>query len=225
MVDLSHTIHAGMVTYPGMPGPEISDFLSRGASAASYAGGTTFHIGRISMVANTGTYLDSPFHRYADGADLSRLDLEQLADLPGIVVRAPAAAAGGSPPRAINAAHLAGAAVRGHAVLFATDWDLHWRTERYNAPDHPYLSADGARALVDGGAALVGIDSINIDDRADLERPAHSILLRAGIPIVEHLCGLRELPASGFRFFAVPVKVREFGTFPVRAFAILAGEG
>jgi len=219
IIDVCHTIHPGMVTYPGIPGPEISDFLSRTASAKSYAGGTTFQIGRITMVANTGTYLDSPFHRYADGSDLSQLDLACLADLPGLVVRA--AAANGSPDRAITAADFAGLAVGGKAVLLATDWDLHWRTERYAAPDHPYLSADGAQALADGGAALVGIDSINIDDRADLTRPAHSILLRAGIPIVEHLCGLRELPASGFRFFAVPPKVRGVGTFPVRAFAIL----
>jgi len=226
IIDLSHTIHSGMVTYPGLPGPEISDFLSRAASAANFAEGTTFQIGRITMVANTGTYIDSPFHRYADGADLSQLDLECLADLPALVVRS--AAAGASPkaavaPRAIRAAELSGLDVRGKAVLLATDWDLHWQTERYAAADHPYLAADGAQVLVDGGAALVGIDSINIDDRADLLRPAHTILLQAGIPIVEHLCGLRELPPEGCRFFAVPPKVRGFGTFPVRAFAILAG--
>jgi arylformamidase len=224
IIDLSHTIHSGMVTYPGLPGPEISDFLSRAASAANYAEGATFQIGQITMVANTGTYLDSPFHRYADGADLSQLDLECLADLPGLVVRSAAAGASpkpAAPPRAITAAELSGVEVRGKAVLLATDWDLHWQTERYAAADHPYLAADGAQALVDGGAGLVGIDSINIDDRADLARPAHTILLRAGIPIVEHLCGLRELPAKDFRFFAVPPKVRGFGTFPVRAFAIL----
>jgi arylformamidase len=223
IIDLCHTIHSGMTTYPGLPSPVIGDFLTREDAAGRYAPGTSFHIGTITMVANTGTYLDSPFHRYADGADLSELDLARLANLPGHVRRLLPPGPAATPPRAFTAADFADLDVAGKAVLLATDWDLHWRTERYGAADHPFLSADGARQLAAGGAALVGIDTVNIDDMADLARPAHSILLRAGIPIVEHLCGLRELPAAGFRFFAVPVKVRGLGTFPVRAFAIVDG--
>lgn len=198
-----------MITYPGLPGPEITDHLSREASRARYAPGTEFHIARISMVANTGTYLDTPSHRFAGGADLSRVELEKLVDLDGIVIESAGRAIGRS-------AH----EVNGRAVLFRTGWDRHWRTGKY-AHEAPFLTRDAAAWLTGAKAALVGIDSINIDDIADGSRPAHTILLEAGIPIVEHLCNLDQLPATGFRFHAAPPLVRGMGTFPVRAYAIL----
>lgn len=240
LIDLSHTVEHGMITYKGLPMPVISDHLTREASRAVYAPGTEFHIGKIEMVANTGTYLDSPYHRYAEGKDLAALPLESLAYLEGIVVRhlggaereperarfpnLEMAAESLVEDRAISSVVLEQFEVKGKAVLFHTAWDMRWRTDDYSNGRHPYLSADAAEFLVQAGAALVGIDSYNIDDTADGQRPAHSILLGAGIPIVEHLCGLRELPNTGFQFFAVPVKVRNFGTFPVRAFAMVPGE-
>jgi arylformamidase len=213
LVDLSHTVEHGMITYRGLPAPVISDHLSRADSRKLYAAGTEFHIGKIEMVANTGTYLDSPFHRYEDGDDLSRLALSSLADLEGVVVRA----SGG---RAVDASLFRTVEVAGRAVLVHTNWAAHWGGEQYFA-GHPFLTKEAAEFLAQAGARLVGIDSYNIDDTADASRPAHSILLRAGIPIVEHLCNLDALPDSGFRFFAVPVKVKGMGTFPVRAFGLL----
>jgi arylformamidase len=215
LVDLSHTVEHGMITYKGLPAPLICDFLSREESRRVYAEGTEFHIGRIDMVANTGTYLDSPFHRYPDGADLSELKLAQVADLEAVCLHVKDLA-----QRAIDPVAFQGVDVRNRAVLIHTGWDAHWRSEQY-FDGHPYLTRGAAEFLRDEGARLVGIDSLNIDDTADLTRPAHSVLLGAGIPIVEHLCKLEDLPASGFRFFAVPVKVKAFGTFPVRAFAII----
>jgi arylformamidase len=215
LIDLSHTVEHGMITYKGLPAPVICDFLSREESRKIYSEGTEFHIGRIDMVANTGTYLDSPFHRYMDGADLSQLPLSRLADLEGICIPAQ-----GQESRAIDADSFRNVDVKDKAVLFRTGWDAHWRTEQY-FENHPFVTRHAAEALRDAGARLVGIDSLNIDDTADLSRPAHSVLLKAGIPIVEHMCNLSSLPASGFRFFAVPVKVKAFGTFPVRAFAII----
>lgn len=215
LVDLSHTVEHGMITYRGLPAPVICDFLSREESRQHYAEGTEFYIGRIDMVGNTGTYLDSPFHRYEDGADLSQLQLSQLADLEGVCVHTL-----DKGRRSIDASAFRGVDIRGKAVLFNTGWDAHWRTEQY-FEGHPFLTRDAVEALRDAGARMVGIDSLNIDDTGDLERPAHSVLLRAGIPIVEHMCGLDSLPDEGFRFFAVPVKVKAFGTFPVRAFAIV----
>ena len=212
-VDLSHTIEHGMITYKGLPAPVISDFLSREDSRSHYDPGTEFNIAKIEMVANTGTYLDSPFHRYARGKDLSQLDLLFIADVPGIVVRCS--------DRVIDEEALKGVDVGGLAVLFHTGWDAHWRTETYWNGEHPFLTEGAANYLANNGAAIVGIDSYNIDSTSDGKRPTHSILLDHDIPIVEHLCGLGELPDSGFKFFAVPVKVREFGTFPVRAFAIV----
>jgi kynurenine formamidase len=216
LIDVSHTIEDGMVTYKGLPPPVITDHLSREQSRSFYAPGTEFHIGKIEMVANTGTYLDSPFHRYEDGADLAGLDLSSLANLDALVVRI-----AGVTKREISLDAVAGLDVSAKAVLFHTGWDRHWRTERYSDGTHPFLSGDAAEYLANAGAALVGIDSYNIDDTVDNSRPAHSILLRKGIPIVEHLCGLGELPDDNFKFFAVPVKVKSFGTFPVRAFAIV----
>jgi kynurenine formamidase len=215
LIDLSHTIEHGMITYKGLPPPIISDHLSREQSRANYAEGTEFQIGRIEMVANTGTYLDTPSHRFADGKDLSELDLDSLADLEALVVDVSK-----SGERAVSRGRFEGLPLRGKAVLVHTGWDAHWRTERY-FNGHPYLTADAAQFLRDAGVRLVGIDSFNIDDTADKRRPVHTTLLAAGIPIVEHLRGLGELPASGFRFSAVPVKVKGMGTFPVRAYATL----
>jgi arylformamidase len=212
--DLSHTIEHGMITYRGLPAPLICDFLSREASRQYYADGTQFQIGRIDMVANTGTYLDSPFHRFEDGKDLSQLPLSSLAGLDGVAVRVEGA------DRAISRQAFSGIDVRGKAVLVQTGWDKRWRTDSY-FEGHPFLTEDAARHLADSGAKLVGIDSYNIDDTGDGRRPVHTILLRGEIPIVEHMTGLGQLPAHGFKFFAVPPKVRAFGTFPVRAFATL----
>ena len=216
LIDVSHTVEDGMITYKGLPAPVITDHLSREASRQIYAPGTEFQIGKIEMVANTGTYIDSPFHRYADGADLAHLDLYSLANLEGLVVRRV-----DDGDRGISAAMVADLDLRGKAVLFHTGWDARWRTEAYSAGTHPFLSSEAADYLARSGAALVGIDSYNIDDTSDSSRPAHSILLRHGIPIVEHLCGLSDLPDQGFKFFAVPVKVKGFGTFPVRAFGLV----
>ncbi len=213
-VDVSHDVEHGMITYKGLPAPLISDYLSREESRKHYAEGTEFHIGRIEMVANTGTYLDSPFHRYADGRDLSELPLSTVADLEGVCLRA-----GNLSGRGVDLSVFQGIDLVGKAVLVNTGWAVHWGRERY-FEGHPFLATEAARFLVDAGAGLVGIDSYNIDDTLDRSRPVHSILLRADIPVVEHLCNLESLPASGFRFFAVPVKVKGFGTFPVRAFVI-----
>jgi kynurenine formamidase len=215
LIDLSHTVEHGMITYKCLPAPLICDFLSREASRKLYAEGTEFHIGRIDMVANTGTYLDSPFHRYADGKDLSELPLSSLAGLEAVVVRAVQL-----PERAISLSAFERLDVRGKAVLVHTGWDRHWRTDPY-FEGHPFLTAGAAQFLADAGAALVGIDSYNIDDTADGKRPVHSTLLGRDIPIVEHLCGLDQLPNEAFTFFAVPVKVKGFGTFPVRAFGMV----
>ena len=220
LIDVCHTIHDGMVTYKGLPGPTITDHLTREDSRQRYAPGTEFHIGKIEMVANTGTYLDSPFHRYPDGPDLSQLDLYSLANLEGMVLRYLDRA-----QPAISADDLKGIDVVGKAVLFHTGWDRHWRSDEYANGNHPFLTEDAANYLAKNGASLVGIDSFNIDGTADGNRPAHSILLATQIPIVEHLCGLGDLPDRGFRFFAVPVKVRGFGTFPVRAFGLVPKPG
>jgi kynurenine formamidase len=216
LIDVCHTIEDGMITYKGLPAPIISDHLTREASRAHYAPGTEFHIGRIEMVANTGTYLDSPFHRYPEGTDLAGLDLYSLANLEGIVIRRL-----GESERRISLNAVRGLELTGKAVLFHTGWDRRWRTEAYSDGTHPFLSADAAEHLAHSGAAMVGIDSYNIDDTADGHRPAHTILLGRGIPVLEHLCGLHDLPDEGFKFFAVPVKIRRFGTFPVRAFGII----
>jgi arylformamidase len=213
-LDLSHIIRHGMTTYPGLPGPVICDFLSREAARGRYGPGVEFQIGKIEMVANTGTYLDSPFHRYAGGKDLSQLPLESLAGLEGVVIRAPADG------RAIDRDAFVGRDLGGRAVLVRTGWDVHWGTPTY-LDGNPFLTAEAAEYLVREGAALVGIDSLNIDDTRDLARPVHSALLGAEIPIVEHLCNLGPLPEAGFRFSAVPAKVAGFGSWPVRAFATL----
>jgi kynurenine formamidase len=215
LVELNHVITAGMTTYPGLPGPEITPHLTRADSRTRYAAGTEFTIDRISMVGNTGTYLDSPFHRYPDGIDLADLPLYLVADLPAVVVRLAGAGGRGIGPRALAACDVAGA-----AVLLHTGWDVHWGTERYGQ-DAPYLTEAAAEALVERGARLVGIDSVNIDKSEGGERPAHSILLAAGVPVLEHLTGLGQVPVTGARLHAAPPRVRDFGTFPVRAYAVL----
>jgi len=213
IVDLTHPIHHGMVTYPGLPGPEISDHLSRESSRERYAPGTEFLIGRIDMVGNTGTYLDTPFHRYADGADLAATPLERMTELPGLVVDATGV-------QRIGTAELEGRDVAGRAVLLHTGWSRNWGTDAY-LTGHPFLAPDGIDWLDEGGAALVGIDSLNIDSTETGERPAHSRLLAAGIPVVEHLTNLDRLPTDGFRFNAAPAPVAGFGTWPVRAYAVI----
>lgn len=212
LIDLSHVIEHQMITYPGLPGPEIGVHLSFDASASRYAPGTEFAIGQVSMVANTGTYLDTPAHRYRDGYDLAGLALERCALLPAVVVDSSDLAIG---PTAFDDVDVPA----GSAVLLRTGWDRHWGTERYGDPVHPHLPEAGAHQLVERGAALVGIDSVNIDSTTTGERPAHSILLAAGIPIVEHLTGLDGLPAIGARFTAIPPAIRGLASFPVRAFA------
>jgi arylformamidase len=212
-IDLSHVVDDGMVTYPGLPAPVICDFLSREQSRARYAAGTQFHIGTIKLCGNTGTYLDTPFHRYPDGIDVADLPLERVAELDAVVVDV-----SGRTERAIGRDEFLRYDVGGKAVLVRTGWDRHWRTDAY-LHGHPYLTADAAGHLAAEGATLVGIDSLNIDDNSGGERPVHSALLAAGIPICENLTNLAALPIEGFRFSAVPVKVRGMGTFPVRAYA------
>ncbi|TAL34460.1 MAG: cyclase family protein [Spirochaetes bacterium] len=214
-IDLSHEIEDGMITYKGLPAPAIGEHMGFEDSHAHYGPGTEFTIGRIEMVANTGTYVDSPYHRHRAGADLAALPLASLANLEGVLVSLPAGT------RAADASHFSGLALAGKAVLVYTGWDAHWRTETYYS-GHPHLTRDAAMLLAQSRVALVGIDSYNIDSTLDLLRPVHTILLGAGIPIVEHLCGLEALRGKAFRFFAVPPMVKRFGSFPVRAFAIVA---
>lgn len=210
LVDLSHPIHDGMITYPGLPGPILRAHLSREASRNNYAEGTEFHIGAIDMVGNTGTYIDSPFHRYGDGVDLAGLALDRLVGLPGVVVDAVGTEIG---PDVFSDTE-----TRGMAVLIRTGWDSRFGGDDYLG-GHPHITEAAAQRLVDGGAALVGIDSANIDDTSGGTRPAHSLLLGAGIPLVEHLAHLDRLPDRPFEFFAIPAPVVGLGTFPVRAVA------
>jgi kynurenine formamidase len=214
-VDLSHMVYEGLITYKGLPAPVICDFLSREESRKFYDEGTSFQIGRIDMVANTGPYLDCPVHRFEHGKDLSELELSALVGLDAVVARVT-----GLTGRSIDREVFLPLDVRGKAVLVETGWARHWATEQY-FEDHVYLTRDAAEYLRDEGVALVGIDSYNIDDTRDGARPVHTVLLGADIPIVEHMCNLEQLPPSGFTFTATPVKVKGMGTFPVRAFATL----
>jgi kynurenine formamidase len=213
IVDLSHPVGHGTITYPGLPGPVISDHLSREASRFRYAEGYEFQIGRIDMVANTGTYLDTPFHRFAEGHDLAGLDLSRVAAVPGVLVDATGV-------QEVAVDQFAGHEVAGRAVLLHTGWSQHWGTERYGDASHPFLGREAAQLLVDSGAAVVGIDSVNIDDTSTGERPIHTMLLAAEIPIVEHLRGLDQLSGQPFTFFALPPAIIGMGTFPVRAIAV-----
>jgi arylformamidase len=213
LIDLSHTIEQGMITFKGLPAPIICDYLSREDSRKFYEAGTEFQIGKIEMVTNTGTYVDSPFHRYADGQDLSQVGVERFAELEGIVVRADFN--GGIE---VGKNCFEGLQLMGKAVLVNTNWSRHWRTDAY-FEDHPFLTEEAAIFLRDGGVKLVGIDSHNIDDTRTKSRPVHSTLLKAGIIIAEHLCNLDQIPEGQFVFNAVPPKFKGVGTFPVRAYA------
>jgi len=210
--DLSHTIKDGSKTYPGLPAPKICDFWTRKDSSGHYDQGTSFQIGKIEMVSNTGTYLDAPFHRYADGADLSELPLSSLAGLDGLLIHAVNPLA-----RSIDASYFSHD-VKGKAVFVRTDWSKHWGTDEYFV-DHPFMTEDAALFLRDAGAALVGIDSLNIDDTSGGSRPVHSTLLRNGIPIIEHMTNLDKLPENGFTIYALPPKIKGMGSFPVRVIA------
>lgn len=203
-----------MVTYKGLPAPIICDYLSRADSHTRYEAGTEFQIGKIEMVANTGTYVDSPFHRYATGKDLADLPLTSLANLDCLIARIPSGA-----DRTIDRLPFSADEVRGKAVIVHTGWDRHWRTDAYH-DKHPHLTGELAEWLVKAGAVFVGIDSFNIDSTDTGAHDVHSVLLKHDIPIAEHLCGLGAAPDRGGKFFAVPVKVRGFGTFPVRAFVL-----
>jgi kynurenine formamidase len=214
-VDLSHLITDGMITHPGIPGPVISSFLSHEASTGRYAPGTTFEIGRIDLVANTGTYLDMPAHRFPGRPDLAGLELEQVVDLDGLLVDCR-----GRGEKPIGPDAFEGLRIAGRAILVATGWDAHWGTETYLS-DNPFLTEAAAQYLVGAGAALVGIDSLNVDSLADPARPAHTVILGAGIPLVEHLTDLGALPPEGWRFFAVPPRISGMATFPIRAFALV----
>ena len=218
IVELSHAIAHGAITYPGLPGPEITEHLTREAAEAIYGPGVRFQIGRISMVGNTGTYVDSPFHRFDDGVDLAALSLSRLADLEGVVIRVV-----GSDRRAVDVSDLLPYDVAGRAVLIHTGWDRNWGAPEY-AVAAPFVTKAATAWLVANGAVLVGIDSVNIDDIGDRSRPVHTGLLGNGVPIVEHLCGLEQLPVRGFRFHAAPPRVEKFGTFPVRAYAVIPRE-
>lgn len=213
LIDLSHTIEHGMITYKGLPAPIVCDYLSREGSRKFYEAGTEFQIGKIEMVANTGTYVDCPFHRYEHGDDLAAVALERFAHIPGVVMKKHF-----SQGLAITPDDLKGKDLRGKAVLINTGWSQYWRTDQY-FENHPFVTEDTAIVLRDCGAALVGIDSHNIDDTRTKSRPTHSTLLAAGILIVEHMCNLEQLPESGFVFNAVPPKFKGVGTFPVRAYA------
>jgi kynurenine formamidase len=218
LVDLSHPIEEGMTTYRGLPEPQIRPFLTREGSVGKYAPGVTFAIDVIEMCGNTGTYIDSPFHRHADGPDLAGLPLERLVDVPAIRVDVT-----GSSSPGVTARQLAPYDVRDRAVIVHTGFSRHWGTDAYFS-GNPFLAADAVDHLVVGGAALVGIDSVNIDAMDDAARPAHSNLLAAGIPIVEHLTGLEQLPVDGFTFTALPAPFRGTGTFPIRAVATIPAD-
>lgn len=219
LIDLSHTIEHGLITYKGLPAPIICDYLSREQSRAVYEPGTEFQIGKIEMVANTGTYVDCPFHRYEDGKDLSEVELARFADLDGIVIRADYREG-----LAVDKAFFEGKEIRGRAVLVHTGWDRHWNSDAYFGI-HPFLTEEAAVYLRDCGVKLVGIDSMNIDDTRGKSRPVHSTLLRSEILIVEHLCNLEHVPYEGFTFSAIPPKIKGMGTFPVRAYARVATQG
>jgi kynurenine formamidase len=214
LVDISHEIESGMKTYPGLPEPRAEVFVDYEESRARYQNEAEFHIASLHLCGNTGTYVDSPMHRYRGGTDLAGLPLECLAHLPVRKIDARH-----WPERGIGPEAFAGLDVRDHAVLVETGWSAQWRTERYFEPN-PFLTAAACQRLVEAGARFVGIDSVNIDDLADLARPAHTILLGQGIPVCEHLTNLRALDAVGGRLHAAPVKWVRGATFPVRAYVV-----
>lgn len=222
VVDLSHRLDPRIPMFPGLPAPEVEEFLSREASRAHYAGDTTFLIQRYRLIGNSGTYMDSPFHRYADGADVADIPLARVVDLPGVVLDVAKRVAAGRLSVDVDA--LDGIPVAGRAVLVRTGWDARWGEPDYLAAN-PHLTAAAARTLVERGAVLVGIDSWNVDDPHDRHRPVHSILLRAGVPIVENLRALDSLPVAGFRFHAAPLAIVGGSAIPVRACAVVDDAG
>ncbi len=213
IIDLSHTIENGLVTYKGLPAPVICDYLSREQSRNIYEEGTEFQIGKIEMVANTGTYIDCPFHRYEYGKDFAALPAELFTDIEAIKVNVPY-----QQQKAIDASYFTNLELKGRAVLVHTGWSAHWRTDTY-FENHPYLTEDAAIFLKHQGVRLVGIDSHNIDDTAKKSRPVHSTLLAQEIFIIEHVCNLDQLPSNGFSFTALPPRIKGIGTFPVRTIA------
>lgn len=215
LIDLSHTIENGLITYKGLPAPIICDYLSREESKKRYGEGTEFQIGKIEMVANTGTYIDCPFHRFADGKDFSQVGLESFTDLDAVVISVPF-----SKTLEITEEHIKPFEIENRAVLFHTGWDKFWNTEKYYE-NNTHLSKSAAEYLKKTKVKLAGIDSLNIDSTNGKDRPVHTILLGAGILIVEHLCNLDSLPKDGFRFSAMPPRVKGMGSFPVRAMAKL----
>ena len=219
IVDLSHVIEAGMVTDPRLPVPVVRDVWTREQSAARYAPGVSFQIASIEFPQNTGTYLDAPFHRHEGLAGVWDYPIERTTDLPGVVIDARAVLKQGKP--AMGPELLEGVDVEGAAVLFRTGWDAKWGSDEYGGGGHPYLTEACAQALVDRGCVLFGVDALNADDTSDPARPAHTILLRENVAIVENLTNLGELPQHGFRFHAAPVKAKGLGSFPVRAYAVI----
>ncbi len=213
LIDLSHTIENGLITYKGLPAPIICDYLSREESKKLYGEGTEFHIGKIEMVANTGTYIDCPFHRFSDGKDFSLVGLESFTDLDAIVISVPF-----TKTLEITEEHIKPYEIKNRAVLFHTGWDKYWNTEKYYE-NNPHLSQGAAEYLKKSQVKLAGIDSLNIDSTNSKDRPVHTVLLGAEILIVEHLCNLNSLPKDGFKFSALPPKIKGMGSFPVRAFA------
>ena len=214
LIDVSHKVEDGMQTYKGLPVPIICDYLTREASKSHYENGTSFQIGVVTLCSNTGTYVDVPFHRYEEGEDLSEISLAKLANLDCIKIVIPESV------QEIEVTHVENIELEGKAILFQTGWSKHWGSDQY-FEDHPFVSEKVAVLLRNAGVVFVGIDSYNIDDVSGNARPCHSTLLKAGIPICEHMTGLDQLPVKDFRFFAVPVKMRGMGTFPVRAFGII----
>ena len=217
LIDLSHVIEDGMPVYPGFPPPVIGALLDHESSRDRYEGKAEFFLGKVDLPGNTGTYLDTPFHRYRDGPDLAAISLERIAGLPGLIVEAP------EKPGPIDL-DLSADSSRGRAVLIRTSWDRRWGTEAYWEPG-PFLTRDGAELLVRAEAALVGVDFANVDDTGDPSRPVHTTLLGVGIPIVEHLTGLDVLPRIGFTFSAIPPRIVRGASFPVRAFAEVPSDG
>lgn len=212
LIDLSHTIDENTITYKGLPAPIICDYISREASKQHYAKGTSFQIGKVDMVVNSGTYIDAPFHRFAEGKDIASIDIDQVADITAIKILIP------DSEQKIGKHYFEGKDLTGKAVIIQTNWSRHWNTDNY-FEGYPYLSVRAAEYLKQKKAVLVGIDSLNVDDNTTDERPVHTILLGAGILIVEHLCNLDKVPVEEFKFFATPVKIKGAGSFPVRAFA------
>jgi kynurenine formamidase len=214
-IEVSHTIEAGMKTYPGLPVPEVEVLLDHESSRARYDGKSEFLIASLHLCGNTGTYVDSPLHRHRGGTDLAGLRLELLAHVPAVVVNAPAGL-----ERGIAAAAFRDIEVRDRAVLVRTEWSRFWRTPQYFEPN-PHLTREACEYLAKEGARFVGIDSLNIDDIGDLSRPAHTILLGAGIPVCEHMTNLAAAPAGGSWLHAVPIAWKGGATFPVRAYLMV----